>query len=53
MNCELLRYGYAGIVVPAGREAEYVAAVAEMYRGGDAIAYIEFLAMLMVLGLDS
>lgn len=43
MNYELLRNGFHGIIVPAERETEYVAAVAEMYRDGDATRYTEFL----------
>lgn len=46
MNYELLRNGFEGIIVPAERESEYVAAVAEMYRNGDGTAYIEFLVSL-------
>lgn len=44
MNYELLRYGFDGIIVPAEREADYVAAVAKMYRDGDATTYIGFLS---------
>lgn len=44
MNYELLRYGYPVIVVPAESEAEYVTTVSEMYRNGNATAYIGFLA---------
>lgn len=44
MNYGLLRNGFEGVIVSAVREAEYVAAVAEMYRNGDAISYVKFLA---------
>jgi Fic family protein len=47
MDYELLRYGFDGIIVPAEHEADYVAAVAKMYRGGDATAYVEFLVAFM------
>lgn len=43
MNYELLRTGFHCVIVPAEREAKYVAAVAEMYRSGNATAYAGFL----------
>lgn len=43
MNYELPRNGFEGVIVPASREREYVAAVAEMYRTADATPYTEFL----------
>lgn len=47
MNYELLRNEFEGIIVLAGREAEYVTAVAEMYYSGDAMPYVEFLVSLV------
>jgi Fic family protein len=49
MNYELLVNGFDGIIVPASREREYVAAVAEMYRTADATPYTEFLRECLLI----